>query len=44
MCDSWKGESLQSVLGKVYCQILLNQIKQVVDKKLHVQDIQTELL
>lgn len=33
-CDNWRGVTLLSVPGKVYCQIILNRIRDVVDSQL----------
>ena len=33
-CDNWRGVTLLSVPGKVYCQMILNRIRDFVDEKL----------
>ena len=31
-CDSWRGVTLLSIPGKVYCQVILNHMRDAVDK------------
>ena len=33
-CDNWRGVTLLSIPGKVYCQVILNRIREAVDKEL----------
>ena len=33
-CDNWRGVTLLSIPGKVYCQMILNRLRDVVDSKL----------
>ena len=33
-CDSWTGVTLLSIPGKVYCQVILNRMRDAVDKEL----------
>ena len=33
-CDNWRGVTLLSIPGKVYCQLLLNRMRDVVDGEL----------
>jgi hypothetical protein len=34
MCDNWRGITLLSIPGKVFCRILLNRIEKAIDIKL----------
>ena len=36
-CDNWRGVTLLSIPGKVYCQLILNRIRDVVDRELREQ-------
>ena len=34
VCDNWRGITLLSISGKVFCRILLGRIETAIDKKL----------
>ena len=36
-CDNWRGVSLPSIPGKIYCQVILNRMRDAVDKELREQ-------
>ena len=38
-CDNWRGVALLSILGKVYCQMILNHMHDVVDAELHEEQV-----